>query len=250
MDLIIEKLLGFALVLTRISACFLILPVFGSTSIPVRIKISIIIILSIFLMAVYPTTGNYADTNPIEALIMLFNETTYGLCLGLIAAIMFTAIKVFGRIVERQMGMAMAEVMDPLTNERAQPLGMLMDTIFMLLFLSANGVHLLLLIISKSYQNIPLGSVPDIGVMTEALVQTSSTMLVAALRLAAPILAAFIILLVALAVLARIAPEMNILMISMPIRVGLGMLMMGIFVPYLNTFVSEFSDWMGKLLPI
>ena len=63
-------------------------------------------------------------------------------------------------------------------------------------------------------------------------------------------LAAFLLLLVVLAVFARIMPDMNILFISMPLRVGLGLLMAGIFLPFINGFISEFTEWMGKLLPL
>jgi flagellar biosynthesis protein FliR len=45
-------------------------------------------------------------------------------------------------------------------------------------------------------------------------------------------------------------PDMNILFISMPLRVGLGLLMAGIFLPFINEFVAEFADWMGKLVPL
>jgi flagellar biosynthetic protein FliR len=121
--------------------------------------------------------------------------------------------------------------------------------IFILLFLSANGHHLLLLIISKSYEAFPAGSIPTVPVLTAGVVKAGSAMFVAGLKLAAPILAAFLLLMAVLAVLARIVPEMNILFISLPLRVGLGLLMVMIFFPFINGFVAEFADWMGKLLP-
>jgi len=49
---------------------------------------------------------------------------------------------------------------------------------------------------------------------------------------------------------ARIAPEANILFISLPLRIGLGLMLVGIFIPFITGFVGEFADWMGKLLPI
>jgi flagellar biosynthetic protein FliR len=63
-------------------------------------------------------------------------------------------------------------------------------------------------------------------------------------------LAAFLLLMVVLAVLARIVPEMNILFVSFPLRIGLGLLMVAIFMPFINNFVAEFADWMDKLLPL
>ena len=59
-----------------------------------------------------------------------------------------------------------------------------------------------------------------------------------------------LLLLVVLAVFARVMPDMNILFISMPLRVGLGLLMAGVFLPFVSEYITEFADWMGKLLPL
>jgi flagellar biosynthetic protein FliR len=144
----------------------------------------------------------------------------------------------------------MAQILDPLTGERAQPLGSLLEMIFILLFLSANGHHLFLMIISRSYDSFPAGSMPTIPVLAQGVINAGSTMLLHALKLAAPTLAAFIMLMVVLAVLARMVPEMNILFISLPLRVGLGLLMVAIFMPFISSFVGEFAKLMGKLLPL
>jgi len=87
-------------------------------------------------------------------------------------------------------------------------------------------------------------------VLAGGIVEAGSIMFVLSLRLVAPMLAAFLLLMVVLAVLARMVPEMNILFISLPLRVGLGLLMAAIFLPLINAFVAEFADWMGKLLPL
>lgn len=246
----IEKLLGFAMVLTRISAFFLVLPVFGWRNIPVRIKVAVTFMMAIFFSMIVDSPLNPKHISVLEAILLLTNEATYGLALGLVAAIVFAAVKFSGRVIERQMGLAMANILDPLTGERAQPLGMLLEMIFIVLFLSANGHHLFLLIISRSYETFPLGTTPTIPVLAEGISKSISAMLMAGLRLAAPMLTAFLLLMVILAVLARIVPEMNILFISLPLRVGLGLLMAAAFLPFINEFVAEFADWMGKLLPL
>ncbi|MHC4171489.1 MAG: flagellar biosynthetic protein FliR [Planctomycetota bacterium] len=245
-----EKLLAFAMVLTRISAFFLVLPVFGWKSIPVRIKVALIVLVAVFFSVVIPLATEPEGVSVLEAILLIANEATYGLALGLIVTFVFTAVKFSGRIIERQMGLAMAQILDPMTGERTQPLSSLLEMIFIILFLSANGHHLLLLIISRSYETFPAGSVPTISVLAGGIIKAGSTMFVLGLRLAAPMLAAFLLLMVVLAVLARMVPEMNILFISLPLRVGLGLLMAAIFLPFLNGFVAEFADWMGKLLPL
>jgi len=250
MELMITKLLGFVLVLTRMSAFFLVIPVFNWKTIPVRIRVAIVLLISVFFSTVVPSAINPKQISALEAVLLISNEAIYGLALGLIVVFIFSAVKLSGRIIERQMGLAMAQTFDPLSGERAQPLGILIEMIFILLFLSANGHHLLLLIISRSYETFPAGSIPTIPLLVGGIVKAGSTMFVACLRLAAPMLAAFLLLLVVLAVFARIMPDMNILFISMPLRVGLGLLMVGIFLPFISEFVGEFADWMGKLLPL
>ena len=250
MELIYIKLLGFFMVLTRISAFFLILPIFGWKSIPVRIKVALTILLTIFFSMIIPIPIDSEQVSVIESILFLANEATYGLALGLIVYFIFTSVKFCGRIVERQMGLSMAQILDPLSGENTQALGALLEMIFILLFLSANGHHLFIFIISRSYETFPAGNIPSIAVLAEGIIKSGSTLLMAGLKLSAPILAAFLLLMVVLAVLARMIPEMNILFISLPMRVGMGLLMVAIFLPFLNTFVSEFADWMGKLLPI
>jgi len=250
MALMIEKLLGFVMVLTRISAFFLVIPVFGWKSIPIRIKVAMTVLLAIFFSMITPVPVVTGQVTTAEAVLLIANEAIYGLALGLVVAFVFAAVKFSGRIVERQMGLAMAQILDPLTGERAQPLGSLLEMIFIMLFLSANGHHLFLLIISRSYESFPAGSIPTMPVLTEGIIQAGSTMLIHGLKLAAPILAAFLLLMVVLAVLARMVPEMNILFISLPLRVGLGLLMVAIFLPFISSFVAEFAKLMGKLLPL
>jgi len=258
MDLTIGKLLDFAMVLTRISAFFLVLPVFGWKSIPVRIKVALVILLSIFFCLAAPfairsdawAQRSGQQISILEVILLLSNEAIYGLAMGIVAVCLFATVKFCGRIAERQMGLAMAQILDPLTGETGQPLAMLMEMIFVLAFLSANGHHLFLLAVSRSYEAFPAGSIPTISMMIGGIVKAGSTLLMAGLRLAAPMLAAFLLLMVVLAVLARIAPETNILFISLPLRVGLGLMLAALFIPFVNGFVSEFADLMGKLMPL
>jgi flagellar biosynthetic protein FliR len=250
MALMIEKLLGFAMVLTRISAFFLVLPVFGWKNIPVRIKVAMTVLLTVFFTMITPLPLDSRQVSTVEVILLMANEATYGLALGLVVTFLFAAVKFSGRIIERQMGLAMAQILDPFTGERAQPLGSLLEMIFIILFLSANGHHLFLVIISRSYEAFPAGTMPTIPVMAEGIIKAGSAMLMVGLKLAAPMLAAFLLLMVVLALLARMVPEMNILFISMPLRVGLGLLMVAIFLPFINSFVAEFANLMGKLVPI
>ena len=126
MELMVEKLLGFVLVVTRISAFFLVIPVFSWKIIPVRIKVATTLLLAVFFTMITPLAVRPGSICVTEAILLIANEATYGLALAVTVTLVFSAVKLSGRIIERQMGMDMAQVMDPLTCERTHPLGKLL----------------------------------------------------------------------------------------------------------------------------
>jgi flagellar biosynthesis protein FliR len=243
-------LLGFALVLTRVSSFLLVLPVFGSKAIPLQIKAAAAILLSLFFCTTAPLGIDPARISTLGALLLLADEALYGLALGLIVALLFSVVSLSGHVIEQQMGLTMAEIVNPLTDEEAGPLASLLEMIFLLLFLSANGHHVFLRILSQSYSVFPAGTIPTLGTLVGSVIETGSAMFVASLRLAAPMIAAFLILMVALALLARLIPEMDIFFISMPVQVALGLFLAAAFIPLVGGYVSEMADWMAKLLPL
>jgi flagellar biosynthetic protein FliR len=249
-SVLIEKLLGFAMVLTRISAFFLIVPVFGWDTIPMTIKVSAAVMLSIFFSLTNPPAVTAQQTSAVQATLLLGCEATYGLALGTIASVLFSAVKLSGRIIEDQIGLSMAEIIDPLTEERGQPLASLLEMIFIIAFLAANGHHLLIRVIHRSYELFPAGKIPTMAVLAGNMLDATSMMLVAGLRLAAPILVALLVLLVALAILARIVPEMDIFFISFPLRIAVALVMLVAFVPFIDGFVSETAELMARVLPL
>jgi flagellar biosynthetic protein FliR len=248
MDLLTGKILGFILVVTRIGAFFAVSPVFSWKAIPTRTRLAVVVLVSLFFAAINTCPVKSSDIQFIQVVLLLANELIYGLALGYVAVLIFSTVRLAARICERQMGLTMANILDPLSGENAQPVAMIMEMIFILLFLSANGHHLFLMAISKSYETFPITTTPDIARLTESVIVAGSTMLTLGLKMAVPILSAFLLIMVVLAVLARIAPETNILFLSLPLRVGLGLIMVGIFLPFINQFVTDFAQWIDKIM--
>jgi len=238
------------MVLTRVSGFFLFVPILGSETIPVLMRISATLLLSIFFSITNPPMVSIHDVSTVQTIILLGGEATYGLALGIIASIIFSIVKLGGMIIEHQMGLTMAEVIDPLTEEHGQPLGSLLEMIFVIAFLAANGHHIFIKVIQRSYELFPAGKIPTIASLAGNMLEATSMLLIAGLRISAPILAALLVLLVALAILAKIVPEMDIFFISFPLRLLLGLLMLVAFVPFIDEFVGETAQLMAKLLPL
>jgi flagellar biosynthetic protein FliR len=248
--IIIEKLLGFVMVMTRISAFFLVVPIFGAPAIPATIKVGATIILSVFFSLVNPPVAAAHQASAVQAMILLGSEATYGLALGTIAGVLFGTVKLAGRIIEDQMGMTMAEILDPLTDEQGLPTASLLEMIFVIAFLAANGHHLFLRVLHRSFELFPPGKIPPIGTLAGNMLEATTMLLAAGLQLSAPILAAMLLLLVVLAILARIIPDMDIFFISFPLRITLGFVMLIAFMPFIDGFVGEAVKMMSKILPL
>ncbi len=95
----IERLVIFFAILTRVSAFFLILPIFGWQILPVRFKMVLTVLLSIFFCAVVPVKIDVENIWPLRIILLLAGEATYGLALGLIVVCLFSVVKVAGMIV-------------------------------------------------------------------------------------------------------------------------------------------------------
>jgi flagellar biosynthetic protein FliR len=100
----------------------------------------------------------------------------------------------------------------------------------------------------RSYDVFPIGQPPATAMMADSVLESGALMLVFGLKLAAPVLAGFLLLAVVLAVLARALPEMNILLASLPLRVGLGFFLAAAMVPSLGGFTEQFGEWISRFM--
>jgi flagellar biosynthetic protein FliR len=248
-DLLITKTIGFVLVMTRLSAFFVCLPIFSWKSIPGVVKTALGLWIAIFFAGEVTMPFDASKISPLQAGLLMCFEAIYGGAMGLAAAMVFGAVRVGGSIIDQQMGYSMVEMLDPISGEQTEMMSLVVETIFILLFFAAEGHHLLLMMLQKSFHALPIGSMPDIGMLTNMVVQSGAVMMMAALRLAAPILSLFMVMMVVLGVLARVLPDMNILFESMPLRIGIGLVALVIFLPLMTDYTEEFSMWMNQLMP-
>jgi flagellar biosynthesis protein FliR len=250
MDFLSGIVLGFSLVLARVGAFFSVFPLFGWKVIPMRMKMAMILVASVFFGSQVECPVGVNDILGLQTTLMMINEVLYGLGLGLVCATLFLAVQVSAKIVEQEMGLSMANVFDPLSGDQGESLSVLSETIFALLFLAVGGHHVLLRLVQESFVRFPVGSIPDLGRLTEGIIAAGNAMLLLGLQMAGPVVAVSLLTLVVLAILSKIAPEANVLFLSFPLRIGMGFFMIGLFFPFLQYFVNEYMTWLDKLLPL
>ena len=239
------------LLLARVSAFLIVLPVFGWRSLPTVVRAGMALTMTFFFaMAgigrVEPV--ELTSTGALEMGLLTVREIACGLALGLAVQFVFLAVQQAASIMAMQMGHGDAGIIDPTMGGQSSAITMLMEMSFVLLFLAADGHLLLIQILQRSLVVFPLGGQVDFGALAEGLVKAGSTMLLLALKLAGPVLAGFLLLSVVLGVLARVLPEMDVLTMSFPLRVGLGVLLASVTLPSLERFGMELGRWLNGFL--
>jgi len=219
--------------LTRILGMIAIAPVFGNSAVPVMIKISFGVMLSLI---VAPTLHNLPHIDPMSlaGLMILAQQFIIGIAMGFSIQIVFSAIDMAGNIISLSMGLGFASFFDPQTRATTPAVSQFLTLIATMLFLSLN-LHLALLsALVESFDTLPIGadiaSRPGIWfhVVTAASVIFSS-----GVQLALPIIAALLVTNIALAILTRAAPQLNLFGIGFPITMTVGFVMVYIVIPYL-----------------
>ncbi|MBI5724563.1 MAG: flagellar biosynthetic protein FliR [Planctomycetes bacterium] len=249
MDSWFPIILPFVLLLARITAFFAVLPVFGWTPLPVFVRAGIAVLIAVFFYLNIPAAGpEVYGLSWLGGIIAVIQEIIIGIGLGLTANFLYMAVQMCGHVAAQQMGMADAGVINPATGEEGETMALFMEMSFLVCFLVAGGHQLLIWLLASSYKAFPLASPPDVGALAQVLLAAGSAMFIFAIKLSAPVLAAFVVIIVAMAILARILPEMNILFESFPIRVGIGFLMAAAMLPLLQTYTGEMSLWLQGII--
>jgi flagellar biosynthesis protein FliR len=250
MNFLDGRMLGAVLILTRLGAFWSVCPVFSWPAIPDQIKVAAAIIISIFLAGITPFPAMAQSPDILLIMIWTASEAVYGLALGIVTYAMFGVIRNTATIASQEIGLNMANVLDPTTEDQESVLAVLMELFLILLLFATDSHHILLKILNRSYGHFGVGQIPSIAELTRSIILSGSAMLMLSLQMAAPILAAFLLLRIVMAILARIAPEANILFLSLPIQIGLGLTTLGILAPFLGDYLKYFILWLDKLIVV
>lgn len=244
-----QSLPVFLLIFCRITAFFVVVPVFSSQGVPTTFKIGI----SFFVALVVFSANGTGITIPqdFSYILLIMREVLIGLLLGFIGYLMFMAIQTAGSFIDIQIGFGIANVIDPMTGTSAPILGNFKYMIALLMFLSMNGHHHLLDAIVYSYKWIPMNN--DLflrmvdGSLSEFLIRTFAQSFVLAFQMSAPLVTALFLTDVGLAFLARTAPQYNVFVIGVPLKIIIGIalllvLMPGLAVLFQNLFEIMFES--------
>jgi len=229
----------FVLLAARIGGMILIAPVFSSKSVPMKLRSVILIVFAVVLV---PVARAHAAGIPAITPLTMLSETIVGFGLGLGTALVLGAASAGGDLMSVQTGLAGASVLDPMTNIQVPVLGQFM-TAFATLLLFSSGGHLVMIEgLGTSLALIPVGTVPDLGAGMLAMSKMGGMLLSLGVMFAAPVMAATMITNVALAILTRAAPQLQIITVAFPLQIVAGLFTLA---AALSLTAVWFTGWTG-----
>lgn len=218
--------------LTRILGLIAIAPPFGNNSVPVQVKLMLGVTLAMIVAPTIPPLTQ-ADPLSVTGIMILMQQLVIGMAMGFMVRVVFAGIEMAGEVIGLTMGLGFATFFDPQTKGRSSAISQVLVLVATLLFLTLN-VHLsLFAALIESFKTIPISTSLTMGFSFQKLAIWGEQIFIISMRLSLPIVAALLITNIALGILTRAAPQLNLFGIGFPITIGVGFLMLSMTMPYM-----------------
>ena len=235
----IENALRFTLVLVRVGAVFAFLPVMGDRNVPATVKLFLVLALGIALYPVVNPELPDVQMASVPLVLMSVAELLYGALIGLAASVIFSSIRISGEFLGRNIGMAMAIGVDPLSGARTTVIGNFCNAVGVLVFFAMDGHHMMIRALRESFSFWPLGKFLDPQIGRQVAVEAVGQSFAIALQLAAPLLIMTFTMTLIMALMARLAPAINVMTFGFALRITIGLLGLALFTPVLVQYSGE-----------
>ncbi|MDY0274668.1 MAG: flagellar biosynthetic protein FliR [Desulfomicrobium sp.] len=245
-------ILTFLCALMRISLLLFLMPFFGGQTIPPQVKVALCLALTLALWPQLPLMGEYMPRHPFALALMLGAELVLGMILGLAIRFIFAAIQTGGQLIGFQMGFAMVNVMDPDSGVSEAVTAHFLYMVSLLTFLSFNGHLFLLKALVQTFEFIPPGQVLISTKIASQIFMLAGQMFLLAIHIAAPVMAALLLVDLALALISKASPQMNVLIVGFPIKISIGFLFLSmvfeLIVLHMEGFVAGMPGLFSQLI--
>jgi flagellar biosynthetic protein FliR len=240
MNIVIAQstVVAYVLALTRSCAWVFVCPPFGTRMVPVQIKLGFSAALALALGP--KLVGHAVPLEPAPLISAAALQVGAGLALGFLGVMIFSAVQAAGSLIDLFGGFSMAHLLDPLNGASTSVFGRFYNLLAITLLFAIDGHLLLVRGFLTSFDAAPLTSLStqEVGHM---LTSNLSLFFIAALEIAAPLVAALFLADMALGLLARVAPEMNVFLLGLPLKVLLVLFLAGVTLPLLPDAVSHLT---------
>lgn len=230
----------FFLVLMRVGAVVMTMPIFSSRNIPVIAKIGVSALLAFVLTPTLPGQMPSVPTAMPTFVVAIAQELLMGLVFSFVVQIVFNGIQMAGQLLGIQMGLNIASTLDPITqSQQISYVDQLYALVAGLVFLTINGHHWVLLALQSSFAMVPVGQFQLNEAVSNDIVTLVAQALIMSLRMGMPVAAALLLTDVAFLIIGRTAPQMNIFMVGEPVKIGVGLIVFFLALPVMVGLMGD-----------
>jgi flagellar biosynthesis protein FliR len=222
----------FLAILLRLSLVVFLVPPFSNLRVPARIKASYALVFTLVLFPVLGKEVAPLSFQPGQLICMVAGEVIFGMLMALAVTLILGAFELAGEVISYLAGLTMAQVVDPQGGFQITVVGNLLELMALLLLLALNGHHVLLKIIVESFRTIPVGQFILNTTTIDRFILFSGQLFIIGIKLAAPVAMVLFLIEVGLGILNRFIPNINIMMTSFPITIGIGLFFVGLALPF------------------
>ncbi len=238
----------FFFIMIRISVILFMFPFFNARVIPVLSKAGLALMISIILFSVVNHKMITFPDSLLGVVQFILTELIIGMILGLMVQLFFEGVKMIGHVVGFQTGFAITNIIDPQNGVQVSIFANFAYLVAMTIFLVLNGHHLALNAMRESFELINVGSLNLNKQIFEKILFLSGDMFVIALKIGAPAIAALLFTKVAFALVTKLIPQMNIMIVAFPVQIVIGLIFFGITLNIILRFVEGYLGGMEALL--
>jgi len=222
----------------RIGAMFAAAPIFSARSVPVRIRIILAFLIAWLLVPVLPAPPN-VDLISGQALLISVHQVLIGVAMGFILQMVFAAFVIAGQSIAMAMGLGFASMIDPQNGMQVPVVSQVFLIMVTLVFLALNGHLVLIDVLAKSFENLPVGMMVPSRDGFWQLVNWGSDMFTGGMLIALPAVAALLLVNLAFGVTTRAAPQLNIFAVGFPIMIMVGLAFIILTLPTITSHLSR-----------
>lgn len=234
-----NQIVIFLLIFARITGIFTSAPIFGSHNIPVQLKAALSLLCTALVMPLLTNSQAAIGSSMLVYLLIVMSEFILGLLLGFAASLVFTAVQMAGHLLDMQIGFGIVNIFDPQSGQQVPLMGNFKYILALLVYLSMNGHHVFLSALFDSFKSIPIsGVVFQVIPLTELFVNIISDAFILAFKITVPVLVALFLTDIALGILARTMPQMNIFVVGIPIKIAVGVFVLSTALPFFIIFLE------------
>jgi flagellar biosynthetic protein FliR len=233
-----QNVVGFILVLARVSPLFVLAPLFSSRLIPARVR-GIVAAHEHRREPDGQGDGHELATAPADIVWLVGKELLVGLAFAFVVGALFAAVAVAGSFLDTSIGFSYGSLVDPFTGVQSSVLQQAYSLVGILVFIAIGGDRWVVKGLARTYDLVPIDQLPQLGRMVAAVDASFASIFVSAIQVAGPVLLAIVLTDAAFGLVSRVVPQLNVFGVGFPAKVAVGLLLVGVSLPFVGSWLGD-----------